>query len=153
MKKTKINNVVIRDFINDFYRIKIQSNSRDTHIVKARMFYYYMCFKFSNDIVSAKQVGLSINRKQHGTVLGHIESMEELKIYDKFSFKKYQVLESAFLEKYEPFKSDENFKIDSKDDLLIKAKLRRVIRKNILLNHKIKNLKIRLGEELLKKSA
>lgn len=151
MKKTKINNDVIRDFINEFYRIELRSKSRDSHIAKARAFYYYLCYKYSNDITSAKQVASSINKKQHGTVLSCLEKFDEMKVYDKTSFIKYQKLESAFLEEYEPFKHEDSFNIENKDILMLRARLIKLTKSNILLRDKLKNLKIKVGLKLLKK--
>ena len=143
----------IKKFVNDFYSIDLNAKDRNDSVCNARGLYYYMCYKYSTEIISTKKLSNSVGRKQNGTVLIYLENIGVCNVYNKDLYYRLQILEKHFLEKFDVHKIDYDFELQSRDLLLLKQLHRKAVERNRIyynknnsLKNEIKSLKMKLNE-------
>ena len=130
----------IFQFVCEYYEFDISGKKRDRKYTYARSYFYYLCYKYSNDCFSIREICKIAGIKQHGTVLNGLNSIDELKTYDKRRFFELNALESKFRSEFPIHEIDYTFNIDTVDVLKLKKRITNLLCVNESLENKNYNL-------------
>lgn len=95
---------IIKNVIEDYFKVKIKKQTRKKEYIEARAFYYKFCRQYTRG--SLQSIGETVG-KDHACVINGINRLEGWLTYDKRIIAYYNELEGLLREKLEDF--DDNF--------------------------------------------
>jgi hypothetical protein len=134
-----MNNIQIKQFIDERTGLDISNTSRFDVYIKARCIFYYLCFKYSSDIVTFDNVAKTLGRN-HATVMHGIKAFNDIYQTDR-AFKKLVDEIECDIKKEIPVKFIRDFKtVDTLKDFVLKRRVKNLKMQNMLLKKEIRNI-------------
>lgn len=134
----KITKSQIKKFVEEYYAIENIYNNKNKNIAIHRGYFFYLCYKYSTDVINTKELADFIGLKQHGTVINMLNKIKHGLMYDKRVKLELSAIEHQFKKTFEV----ENFIIEvhTYSSLKLKRKLIDVKMDNIRKQQKIRNI-------------
>ena len=120
-----------------------------------RGYFYYMCYKYSTDIINSSELRIFMKVSQHGTVINALDRTRDYLEVDKRAKLEYGCLENEFLKIYEVpeiIKEVYAFKDGNRKLINLQNKYNKLLYKNQNLKAKILKLKNKTHENNLEDS-
>lgn len=134
----KITKSQIKKFVEQYYNIGDIYNNYNQKYSKHRGYFFYLCYKYSTDIINTKELADFIGLKQHGTVINMLNKIEYGLMYDKRVKLELSAIENQFNKTFEVEKFI--IEVHTYPDLKLKRKLIDTKMDNIRKQQKIRNI-------------